>query len=194
MMSSSILDLEQRDIELQLQEIQLKRRMVEIEREKLEEDEMKSDVEDDSPRGMEAVKVALENVDNVVPRILDANLHLHYSKSTKETLMTIKGVTSEGCILVKGKNNSEMISKKYNIRSLKWIQGNLARWSKQQKLHPHFWTNIAARYSRKFLEGDSISRTTIEKLCYLVDSGIMNPWFEEYDHLKGYGAQSQLMI
>ena len=181
---TTMLELEQQDIELQLQEIQLKRRALEIEREKL--------VEKVEPVIGPPVLARARCV--IDPIVRDEHLHLHYSKSAKESVMTIVGVTHEGCILVQNGNNSGAISRKYNVRSMKWLRDNLSRWSKKQKVQSHFWTNIAAKYSRKFLEGDSISRTTVEKLCYLVDSGRMEKWFDEYDHLRSNCAQSQLDI
>lgn len=198
----NVLDLEQQDIELQLQEIQLKRRMVEIEREKLEKSKSPAN-EGDGLNFTQNFGNALGHISDVlnsnlgykskpVPGILDENLHLHYSNSAKETVMTIVDVTHEGCILVQNGSNASMISRKYNIRSLKWLRNNLSNWSKKQKTESHFWTNIAAKYSRKFLEGDSISRTTIEKLCYLVDSGKMDVWFDKYDVLRSVDGQSNL--
>ena len=186
----NVLDLEQQDIELQLQEIQLKRRVLAIEREKLE-NEFKSTIS-------EKLNGSEDNEPSLPPRInarcviepVDAkSMYLHYSKSAKENIMKILGVTPEGCILVNHSNNSSIISKKYNVRSMKWIKDNLPKWAKLQKTQMYFWVNIAAKYSRKFLEGDSISRTTIEKLCYLVDSGKMDKWFDEYEVLKNHGAQ-----
>lgn len=195
---TTILELEQQDIELQLEEIQLKRRMVEIEREKLNESRIQKIEEPKVSLGQ-----AIGNVGAVISNAMGAvsyaptpvnHLHLHYSKSAKESVMKIAGVTPEGCILVSHGTNSSNISKKYNVRSMRWIRDNLPKWSKLQKTQSHFWTNIAAKYSRKFFDNDSISRTTIEKLCYLVDSGMMDKWFEEYEIMKNHGAQSQLDI
>ena len=195
---TTILDLEEQDIELQLQEIQLKRRMVEIERKKLKESKTHKVKEPKVNLG-----TAIGNLGAVISNTMGAmtysptpaeQLHLHYSKSAKESVMKIAGVTPEGCILVAHGSNSSNISKKYNVRSMKGIRDNLPKWSKRQKTQSHFWTNIAAKYSRKFFDNDSISRTTIEKLCYLVDSGMMDKWFDEYDHLKNQGAQSQLQL
>ena len=106
--------------------------------------------------------------------------------------MKIVNVTEDGCILIR-RGEDSIISKKYNIRTLKWLKDNLSKWVIQQKTESHFWDKIARKYSHRFLEGDKISRTTIEKLCYLVDSGKMDKWFDEYDSLKNHG-QSQLKI
>ena len=200
----NVLDLEQRDIELQLQEIQLKRRVLAIEREKLENEFESTTVTvsvNTDDLDIEELKEKLNapevNEHSFDPRVnckctiepVSRAMYLHYSKSAKENIMKILGVTPEGCILVNHSNNSSIISKKYNIRSMKWIKTHLPKWAKLQKTQMYFWVNIAAKYSRKFLEGDSISRTTIEKLCYLVDSGKMDKWFDEYEVLKNHGAQ-----
>ena len=216
---SSLLELEQEDIELQLQEIQLKRRALAIRRDKLEKESMERyripvEMECNEPVDMDMVErnvsAALEDsttllncrctpndkveVDDEITVTADGtHLYLSYSDSVKEYLMTIVGVTPEGCILVKGHNNSKIVSKKYTVNSLKWIKSNLNKWGKEQKTQSYFWTIIANRYSRRFLGGDKISRTTIEKLCYLVDSGLMNKWFREYDHVR-HDGQSQLEI
>lgn len=191
----NVLDLEQQDIELQLQEIQLKRRVLAIEREKLENEfnSTLSEINESEDREYPLSTKPL-NARCVIDPVDAKSMYLHYSKSAKENIMKILGVTPEGCILVNHSNNSSIISKKYNIRSMKWIKANLPKWAKLQKTQMYFWVNIAAKYSRKFLEGDSISRTTIEKLCYLVDSGKMDKWFDEYNHLKNNVAQSQLQL
>ena len=192
----NVLDLEQQDIELQLQEIQLKRRALAIEREKLEnETSITLNVNNDNVdfEKLNELKEEADCTDPISCRCaiepVSRAMYLHYSKSAKENVMKILGVTPEGCILVNHSNNSSIISKKYNIRSMKWIKHHLPKWAKLQKTQMYFWVNIAAKYSRKFLEGDSISRTTIEKLCYIVDSGKMDKWFDEYEVLKNHGAQ-----
>lgn len=193
MTNVSIFDLEQQDIELQLMEIQLKRRSLAIEREKLESEKVTlATVREKMPVYSEPVGHCRCDP---VPRIIEDNhLCLHYSKSAKESLMTIADVTSEGCILIKASNDCEVISKKYNMRSLRWLKDNLKHWSKKQKKESHFWDKIARKYSKRFLEGDTISRTTVEKLCYLVDSGMMDYWFDEWAMLKSHDGQSQLDI
>ena len=66
-------------------------------------------------------------------------------------------------------------------------------WVNIQRDESHFWRRLAVKYSRKFLgNGESISHTTMEKLCYIVDSGKVDVWFDEYDSLRGLGKQSTL--
>ena len=95
-------------------------------------------------------------------------------------------------IMIHHGKDSCTVSKKYSMRTLLWIKQKLPSWRDMQRNESHFWRKLAARYSRKFLKGDSISHTTMEKLCYLVDSGEANVWFEKYDYLKGRGRQSTL--
>ncbi len=202
---TSILDLEQQDIELQLREIELKRRALAIKREKLEKEHPPSkgfripahfftedDFEDNTRPSLNNLTLSRGQREKVHVAPEDVQLRLHYSRSAKETLMKIVNVTEDGCILIR-RGEDSIISKKYNIRTLKWLKDNLSKWVIQQKTESHFWDKIARKYSHRFLEGDKISRTTIEKLCYLVDSGKMDKWFDEYDSLKNHG-QSQLKI
>lgn len=184
-MNESILELEQQDIELQLREIELKRRSIEIEREKLEQEEKDN---------VSKVFMKPQHVNAHCVSYPERDLYLHYSKSTRENLMTIVNINSKGAVMIKGCNDSEILAKKYNMRSLSWIKSNLSKWSTKQKMESHFWESIARKYSKCFLEDDSISRTTIEKLCYLIDSGKMNYWFNKWEAIKAFDGQSQLKI
>ena len=173
-MVSTILELEQQDIELQLRGIQLKRRALEIEREKLNNE------------GNQQVPVRVEQ--SVVP-----TLYLHYSDYVKDNHMSIEDVCRDGSILVRHGKNSCTVSKKYSMRTLLWIRQKLPSWVNAQREENHFWDKLADKYSRKFLSnGESISRTTMKKLCFLVDSGKADVWFDKYDSLKGNGKQSTL--
>ena len=79
------------------------------------------------------------------------------------------------------------------MRTLSWIKQKLPVWVNLQREGSYFWDKIADKYSRKFLpKRESISRTTVEKLCYLVDSGKADVWFEKYAYLKGKGKQVTL--
>ena len=79
------------------------------------------------------------------------------------------------------------------MKSLTWIKQKLPHWVNSQREETHFWTKLATRYSRKFLpSGETISHTTMEKLCYIVDSGKAEVWFDKYDSLKGKGRQVTL--
>ena len=76
---------------------------------------------------------------------------------------------------------------------MSWIRQKLPSWVNAQREENYFWDKLAGKYSRKFLpKGESISRTTMEKLCYMVDSGKADEWFEKYDYLKHKGKQSTL--
>ena len=173
-MTSSILDLEQQDIELQLQEISLKRRMVEIEREKLNKKR-------DAPVRPYPIETA------------ERQLKLHYSNSTCENPLHIEDVCADGSVLIRHGKDSVTVSKKYSLRTLYWIQQNLKKWSYRQHEEHKFWHKIASVYSRRFLpSGDKISHTTMQKLCYFVDSGKADVWFEKYDALNVKGRQVTL--
>ena len=172
---STMLELEEKDIELQLQEIQLKRRQLAIEREQLANKKQVRDAPTD-----------------LVEIITDTGLYLHYSNSVKENHMRIADVCPDGSIMIHHGKDSCTVSKKYTMGSLLWIKQKLPSWRDMQRNESHFWRKLAAKYSRKFLKGDTISHTTMEKLCYLVDSGEANVWFEKYDYLKGRGRQSTL--
>lgn len=172
MMNSTILELEQQDIDLQLQEIQLKRRQLEIERERLNQKEVVG------------FKASLK---------IKRNCYLHYSNYVKDNHMKIADVCPDGSILIHHGNNSCTVSKKYSMKSLSWIKQKLPYWVNSQREGTNFWAKLAGKYSRKFLpNGETISHTTMEKLCFLVDSGKADVWFEKYDHLKGKGKQSTL--
>lgn len=171
-MNSAILQLEQRDIELRLEEISLKRRQIEIEREQLKKEE--------APTSKAAIKpydIAYEG-----------KLKLHYSNSTVENPLHIEDVCSDGSVMVRHGKDSVTISKKYSLRTMSWIKHNLRKWAVNQEEHK-FWHKIADVYSRRFLSGDDkISHTTMQKLCYFVDSGKADVWFEKFDSLKKHDA------
>lgn len=159
------IELEQEDIQLELREIQLKRRLNEIEREK-----MKNRSIDAAPKDDKNLEVSV--------------LQLHYSEKVDKNIMRIADVGKDGVIFIKGKKDSVICAKKYSIKSLRWIQSNLEKWSSIQRKESNFFAGIAKKYSNRFLDGDSISRTTMEKLCYLVDSGEMDKWFDKFEGLK----------
>lgn len=161
---STLLELEQRDIELRLEEISLKRRQVEIEREQL------------------ADKKA--PVDAPIVKPITRAICLHYSDYVQDNHMRIADVCPDGSIMIHHGKDSCTVSKKYSMRTLIWIKQKLPSWSSMQREESHFWRKLAAKYSRKFLKGDTISHTTMEKLCYLVDSGKMDVWFEKYSKSK----------
>lgn len=169
-MNSAIMELEEQDIELQLREIELKRKQLAIKREQL------------------ANKPVSE------PKIVrDRKEYLHYSRYVKENVMRIADVCPDGSILIHHSGDSCTVSKKYSMKTLSWIRQKLPVWVNVQRDETHFWDKLAVKYSRKFLpKGESISRTTMEKLCYLVDSGEADVWFEKYAYLKGMGKQSTL--
>ena len=106
--------------------------------------------------------------------------------------MRIADVCPDGSIMIHHGKDSCTVSKKYSMRTLLWIKQKLPSWSSMQREESHFWRKLAAKYSRKFLKGDTISHTTMEKLCYLVDSGEADVWFEKYASMKGMGKQSTL--
>ena len=171
-MDAAILELEQRDIELRLEEISLKRRQLEIEREQL----TNKRVSVDEP---EMVRCSPQ--------------HLIYSKHVQENHMKIADICPDGSILISHGGNSRTVSKKYSMRTLSWIRQKLPSWVNAQREENYFWDKLAGKYTRKFLpKGESISRTTMERLCYLVDSGEADVWFEKYGSLKGMGKQSTL--
>ena len=174
---SALLDLEQRDIELRLEEISLKRRQLEIEREQLVNVNQR-------PAG-----VGIDQVSSAD----DVELYLHYSNYAMETHMRIAGVGPDGSIMIYRGENARVVSKKYSMKSLYWIKQMLPVWVNIQRDESHFWRRLAVKYSRRFLcNGESISHTTMEKLCYIVDSGKVDVWFDEYDSLRGWGKQSTL--
>lgn len=169
---STLLELEQRDIELRLEEISLKRRQVEIEREQL------------------ADKKA--PVDAPIVKPITRAICLHYSDYVQDNHMRIADVCPDGSIMIHHGKDSCTVSKKYSMRTLLWIKQKLPTWRDMQRNESHFWRKLAAKYSRKFLKGDTISHTTMEKLCYLLDSGEADVWFEKYASMKGMGKQSTL--
>ncbi|WP_296875486.1 hypothetical protein [uncultured Methanobrevibacter sp.] len=181
-MNSTILELEQQDIELQLRAIQLKRKQLEIEREKLNKKYSKPKAED-NPKSFNNLTIPHKKEE----------LYLHYSNYVKDNHINITDVCPDGSIMIRHGKDSCTISKKYSMRSLSWIKQKLPVWVNLQRETNHFWDKIANKYSRKFLpKGESISRTTMKKLCYFVDSGNAEVWFEKYDYLKGKGKQVTL--
>lgn len=181
MSTSDILDLKERDIELQLQEIQLKRKQLEIERERLSKKE-------ETPK-----EVKKPNYNYLAFPPKKNGLYLHYSNYVKNNYMKIADVCPDGSIMIQHGKGSCTISKKYSMKTLSWIKQKLPAWVNLQREGSYFWDKLVDKYTRKFLpKGESISRTTMEKLCYLVDSGKMDVWFEKYDYLKGKGRQVQL--
>ncbi|WP_458454154.1 hypothetical protein [Methanobrevibacter sp.] len=175
-MDAAILELEQKDIELQLMEIQLKRKQLELEREKLNQEDSRKE---DSPEDRRTAH--------------KRGLYLHYSNYVKDNYVKIADVCPDGSILISHGRDACTISKKYSMKTLAWIKQKLPYWVNTQREGSYFWDKIADKYSRKFLpKGESISRTTMEKLCYLVDSGEAEAWFDKYDSLKGRGKQSTL--
>lgn len=169
-MNSAIMELEEQDIELQLREIELKRKQLAIKREQLANKPV---------HGSKMVR--------------DRKEYLHYSRYIKENVMRIADVCPDGSILISHGGNSRTVSKKYSMRTLSWIRQKLPSWVNAQREENYFWDKLAGKYSRKFLpKGESISRTTMEKLCYMVDSGKADEWFEKYDYLKHKGKQSTL--
>ena len=170
-MNSAILELEQQDIELQLQEIQLKRKLNQMEREKITENELKKAIETPTS-GVIITDATL----TITPQ-----LHLHYSKSARENIPRIADVCPDGSIKIYGKNDAEIFTKKYSMKSLLWIRGNLEKWSPMQRETTGFWKLISEKYSKRFV---NISKTTVESLCYFVDSGAADEWFEKYEMMK----------
>lgn len=168
-----MLELEQREIELKLEEISLKRRQVEIEREKLNN---KQNVSVEEHRVSEK----------------STSMYLHYSNSVQENHMKIADVCPDGSVLIHHGKKSVTISKKYSLRTFYWIKQMLPSWSYKQREESNFWRKLAVKYSKRFLKDDTISHVTMEKLCYLVDSGEVDVWFEKYNSLKGKGRQVQL--
>lgn len=182
-MNEAIIELEQQDIELQLMEIQLKRKQLELEREKLNKKEEKSSKTDE--------KMVFNNLNYSVDR--KSALHLHYTKYVKNNPIRIADVCPNGSILISHGRDSCTVSKKYSMKTLSWIKQNLPYWVTLQREGSYFWEKLADKYSKKFLpNGESISRTTMKKLCYLVDSGKADVWFEKYNDLKGKGKQVTL--
>lgn len=159
--------LEKEDLELQLQEIEVKRRLNKLEREKIMKKELINTIEETHASSM------------IIPTV--TQLHLHYSKSAIEGIPRIADVCPDGSIKIYGKKDSEIISKKYSIRSLLWIRSNLPKWGNKQRETIGFFRVLAERYSKRFVK---ISHITIESLCYLVDSGKADEWFDKYELLK----------
>ena len=178
-MNSAILELEQQDIELQLQEIQLKRKLNQMEREKITKNELNKALKE-NPNGIITTDVTMSI----------NTLFLHYSKSAMAGIPRIADVCPDGSIKIYGKQDSEMISKKYSMKSLLWIRGNLHKWSDKQKETTGFFKLLAEKYTKRFVK---ISHITMESLCYLVDSGKADVWFRKYDEFK-IGKQSTLKI
>lgn len=172
---TAMLELEEKDIELQLQEIQLKRRQLEIEREQL------------ANKNQICLDVPKEPESNV-----GKELHLHYSNSVKENHMRIADVCPDGSIMIRHGKDTVTISKKYSLKTLYWIKQKLPSWIVMQRKESNFWMKLASKYSRRFLNGDTISHTTMEKLCYIVDSGEVDVWFEKYEGFKD--EQSRLPV
>ena len=174
---SSVLDLEQRSIELQIREVQLERKLNDLQMKRLLE---KKTPTSEVPKNKELPKTGL-NTSTFGANPVNSGLHLHYNNSIKKSLMRIAEVNADGSIGIYGKKDCVMISKQYTVQSLKWICKKLPVWSKRQKVERRFFDNVAGEYSRKFTK---VSDTTMEKLCYLVDSGCFDVWFEKYSQLK----------
>lgn len=165
---TSIVELEQEDIELQLMEIGLKRKLNEIKRKRLE-------------KNLNTRKSIMDHA-KPIPR---KQTVLYYNQSAVNKAMRIADVNEDGCILIYGKKESKIIAKKYNMRTLYWIKEKLPTFERRQKIERNFWGNLADHYSKKFLDkNDSLSKVTMEKLCYLVDSGKADVWFEKWFELK----------
>ena len=173
---NTIVELEQQDIELQIKEVQLKRKLNELKRQQLT-----GGIITIPPSG---TKITYE------PR---PPLLLTYAQGTIKNLMRIADVCPDGSIKIYIKGGSVTYAKKYSMKSLLWIKKQLPKWSLKQKQETGFFKKVSETYSRRFLKGENpISRTTMEKLCYMVDSGKADEWFEKYDYLKHKGKQSTL--
>ena len=179
-MNDEILELDQKDIELELREIQLKRKLNQIAREKILTATSK---EEHSSKLVENC-----NLSEAMP--VSRQLYLHYSKSAMASIPRIADVCPDGSIKIYAKYDTPIITKKYSMNSLIWIRGNLPKWSDKQKETTGFFKLLARKYSTRFVK---ISHSTMESLCYLVDSGNVDPWFEKYGELKR-GKQSTLKI
>lgn len=114
---------------------------------------------------------------------------LNYSPSTKRTCMKIADVCKDGSILIYGQNGRKQIAKKYNMRTLSWLKHKLPVLSRRQKIESNFWGNVAEAYSKRFTP---ISKTTVEKLCYIIDSGAADKWFRKWEMLKDNEIQGTL--
>lgn len=167
---NEISKIEQQDIELQIKEIQLQRELNALKKEQL---------------------TGLITVPQEVNMTIEPKLCLTYSKVNIENIMRIADVCPDGSLKIYARNNSTIFAKKYTINTLLWIRKNLGKWSVKQKQESNFFKNIAEQYSRRF--GESVSRTTMEKLCYVVDSGKADEFFEKYDNLRS-AKQSTLKI
>lgn len=165
------LEFKKRELELRLEEIQVKRELNELELNELEA----------CIHETQEVSVSNNNDRIDVPH---APLFLTYSQSSVSNVMRIANVYRDGSLSIFGKHNSKICPKKYNVKTLKWLKKKLPELARQQKTTHNFYDKLAERYSKKFLDHDSICRTTMEKLCYLVDSGLMDHWFVKYDDLK----------
>lgn len=168
---TTILELEQQDIELQLQEIQLKRKLNQMEREKITNNKLKKALIESPSKAINIEK----------PITVAPSLHLHYCKSAVEAIPRIADVCPDGSIKIYGKNNAEILTKKYSMKSLLWIKKNLEKWSNQQRKTTGFFRLLSEKYSKRFVK---ISKTTMESLCYFVDSGAADKWFNNYEMMK----------
>lgn len=166
------LAFEEKQIHLRLEEIQLERRLNEIE---LERQEIQS-----------WYKKEEESVES---EIEDTPVYLHYSKSAMEKNIRIHDVCTDGTIYILGKNDAPIQTRKYTMRSLSWLKRKLPKFAEKQKYESNIWGTIAEMYSKQFTP---ISRTTIEQLCYFVDSGKCDFWFDKWNSLKDNDVQGTL--
>ena len=166
-----LLDLKTEDLNLQLQEIKVKRELIRIQREKIEN------------KNLSIVDTPVPNEDST------HKLHLHYSDSAMSKVPDIYDICEDGTIFLYGKNRSRVQTHKYTMRSLSWLKRKLPHFSKRQKHESGFWGAIAEQYSKQFT---SISRTTIEQLCFFVDSGACDVWFDKWVYLKNKDVQGTL--
>lgn len=171
MSTVEILNLEEESLQLQLEEIRIKRELLQIKRNKIEKNIEPVIVEEDEP-------------------IVNQDTLLNYTPSAKHYCMTIADVCQDGSVLIYGKNGTKQIAKKYSMRTLKWLKNKLPVLSRRQKTEINFWGNVASEYSKKFTP---ISKVTIEKLCYLVDSGKADRYFNKWDILKNRMENSRVI-
>lgn len=167
------LAFEEKQLQLRLEEIQLERRLNEIQ---LEREEIQS-------WGNKEEEVVDES------EIELTMLYLHYSRSAMEKNIRIHDVCADGTIYILGKNDAVIQTHKYTMRSLSWLKRKLPKFAEKQKHESNIWGTIAEMYSKQFTQ---ISRTTIEQLCFFVDSGNCDVWFKKWNSLKDKDVQGTL--
>lgn len=154
---------EEEYIELELKEIGLRKRLLEIRREQ---------TQNIKPSRPEAI---IEVDDGKEP-----STYLHYSDYSKVNIPRICKICPDGTIYIKGKHDAPILTRKYTMKSLLWLKQQLPKMVKMQR-KTNVWEYLAEKYSKRFTK---ISSTTVSSLCYLVDSGSCDPWFDEWHTMK----------